>query len=265
MSPTGQPLYDSSLRALLDYHVERVNTPAFIASDPVQFPRRYSSPRDIEIASLLAATIAWGRRDMICRDCNRLLTDVMADAPLDYLMSGEYESLPDFNIHRTFFTANLRHYLRGLRLIYTRHGSLADFARHHGIGRETYPSFALARHLNDILAEANDGRCDSRCLPLNLTVTPLKRLNMALRWLVRQDGIVDIGIWDSSVMTPARLMIPLDVHVARTSRSLGLLHRASDDRRSAEIITSALATLRPDDPVIYDFALFGLGVSPVTD
>lgn len=250
------------LRQLLDFHVARINTPAFIPKDPVQFPRRYSTLQDIEIASLLASTIAWGRRDMICRDCNRLFTDVLSDRPYEYVMSGEYESLPDFNIHRTFFSKNLKYYLRGLRAIYGRHGSLADFARSNAIGATECPSFALASHLGKALADANGGITDSRCLPVNLASTPLKRLNMALRWLVRQDGIVDIGVWDSTVLSPARLLIPLDVHVGRTSRSLGLLTRASDDRKSAEIITSALSEFRPDDPVIYDFALFGLGVSP---
>ncbi len=250
------------LRQLLDFHVARINTPDFIGKDPVQFPRRYTSLQDIEIASLLASTIAWGRRDMICRDCNRLFTDVLSDRPYDYVMSGDFESLPDFNIHRTFFSKNLRYYLRGLRAIYSRFGSLADFARHHDIGSTDCPSFTLARYLGQALAEANGGANDSRCLPVNLATTPLKRLNMALRWLVRQDGIVDMGVWDSSVLSPSRLLIPLDVHVSRTSRDLGLLSRASDDRKSAEIITSALAEFRPDDPVIYDFALFGLGVSP---
>ena len=87
---------------------------------------------------------------------------------------------------------------------------------------------------------------------------------MALRWLVRRDGIVDLGVWDDSVMNPSQLIIPLDVHVGRTSRTLGLLSRASNDRRAAEMLTDTLATFRPDDPVIYDFALFGLGVNGET-
>lgn len=260
MALPSTPLDRDELRQLLDHHAERINTPDFIAADPVQFPRRYSSLHDIEIASLLAATLAWGRRDMICRDCTRLFSDVMSDRPYEFVKSGAYENLPDFNIHRTFFSANLRYYLRGLAAIYRRHGSLADFARAAGIAKAPYPSFELAARLGNALAEANGGLTDSRCLPVNLSTTPLKRLNMALRWLVRQDGIVDMGVWDSTVMSPSQLVIPLDVHVARTSRALGLLTRASDDRRSAEIITSALASFRPDDPVLYDFALFGLGV-----
>lgn len=259
---TDTSLTHDELKQLLDFHAARINTPDFIKDDPVQFPRRYSSLQDIEIASLLASTLAWGRRDMICRDCNRLFTGVMSDQPYKFVLSGEFESLPDFNIHRTFFSANLRYYLRGLRAIYKNFGTLADFARKHTISAKEHPSFALASYLGNELMQANGGATDSRCLPVNLATTPLKRLNMALRWLVRQDKIVDLGVWDSSVMSPAQLVIPLDVHVARTSRSLGLLQRASNDRKSAEIITSELARFRPDDPVFYDFALFGLGVSP---
>lgn len=250
-----------TIKETLDFHAERINRPEFIAADPVQFPRSFSTLPDIEIAAILAATLAWGRRDMICRDCTRLLGDVMHGRPHDFVMSGEYESLPDFNIHRTFFSANLRYYLRGLHNIYKRYGTLADFARRHDIKSDSRPGFAFAGHLADALADANDGERDSRCLPVNLDTTPLKRINMALRWLVRRDGIVDLGVWDDSVMNPSQLIIPLDVHVGRTSRTLGLLSRASNDRRAAEMLTDTLATFRPDDPVIYDFALFGLGVN----
>ncbi len=257
-------LSDDEMKLFLDRHAEAINTPEFISSDPVQFPRRYSSLQDIEIASLLVSTIAWGRRDMICRDCNRLLTDLLHDRPFEFVMSGDYEALPERrNIHRTFFSDNLRHYLRGLRLIYERHGSLADFARRAGISSAELPSFALAEKLSGALCEANDGKTDSRCLPVNLATTPLKRLNMALRWLVRRDGIVDLGVWDDTVLSPSQLIIPLDVHVGRVSRELGLLQRKSDDRRAAVELTEALRRFDPVDPVRYDFALFGAGVNGV--
>lgn len=257
---TNHILSLDEIKQTLDFHAERINTPAFIQADPVQFPRRFSALPDIEIAALLAATLAWGRRDMICRDCNRLFSDILHNEPHSFVMSGEFEQLGDFNIHRTFFSANLRHYLRGLRIIYSRFPSLADFARHADIAGQELPSFALARFLSDAMTEANGGKTDSRCLPTNLATTPLKRLNMALRWLVRDDGIVDLGVWDKSVLSPAQLIIPLDVHVGRTSRELGLLTRRADDRRSAIELTNTLRSFRPDDPTIYDFALFGLGV-----
>ena len=246
------------IASLLEQEARRINNPDFIAEDPVQFPRRFEKLQDIEIAALLSSTIAWGRRSMICRDADRMLA-LMGHDPYRYVMEQGYEDLPDCNIHRTFFAADLRHYLRGLHRIYTRYGSLQEFARHHNIAHAEAPAWALAEAINGALSEANDGVSDSRCLPLNLRTTALKRLNMALRWLVRNDGIVDLGIWD--VISPAQLYIPLDVHVGNTARSLGLVTRKANDRRTATELTEAMRTLNPDDPALYDYALFGIGVT----
>lgn len=243
--------------ALLDHEAARINSPEFIADDPVQFPRRFSDPRDIEIAALLCSTIAWGNRAMICRDCEKMLR-LMDYQPHAYTMDRGYEDLPEGNIHRTFFHRHLRHYLRGLRAVYEQHGSLQAFARACGAPQAEQPAWRLAEALNQALACANGGERESRCLPQNLDTTALKRLNMALRWLVRRDGIVDLGIWDA--ITPAQLFIPLDVHVGRVARQMGLLHRRSDDRRAVVELTSTLRRYRPDDPCLYDFALFGIGV-----
>lgn len=246
------------LRELLDSEARRINSEAFIADDPVQFPRRFSSLPDIEITALLCATLAWGNRRMICRDCEKLLT-LMDNQPYAYVIDEGYLDLdPDINIHRTFFGRNLRHYLRGLRAIYTRHGSLNDFARAIDAGEAEAPAWRLAEGLNSELSAANSGCTDSRCLPVNTSTTALKRLNMALRWLVRRDGIVDLGVWDS--ITPAQLRIPLDVHVGDVSRELGLLCRRSNDRKAVEELTGRLREFNPDDPTLYDFALFGIGM-----
>ena len=244
---------------LLNSEAERINSRDFIDKDPVQFPRRFSRLADIEIAAFLSATIAWGNRKMICRDCERMF-EMMDNAPHDYVMSEAYESLdPDGNIHRTFFNRNLIHYLRGLHSIYSRFPSIADWARHNNIQSHEAPSWQLAAALNNAIAEANDGEPDSRCLPLNLEKTALKRINMALRWLVRRDGIVDMGVWD--FLEPSQLYIPLDVHEGNVSRELGILQRKQDDRRAVNELTAVLRSLRPEDPVIYDYALFGIGVS----
>lgn len=242
---------------LLEREATRINHPSFIGADPVQFPRRFDSVQDIEITALLCSSIAWGNRRMICRNCEKMLA-LMDCQPYRYVMDRGYEDLPDGNIHRTFFARDFRHFLRGLNRIYTRFDSIDAFAAHHRLDRSTAAPWELARLLNAELAAANDGRHDSRCLPLNLSSTALKRLNMALRWLVRRDGIVDLGVWHS--ITPAHLYIPLDVHVADTSRQLGLVTRRSNDRRTVELLTAALRSLRPDDPAWFDYALFGLGV-----
>lgn len=246
------------LQLLLDEEAARYNRPEFVEADPVQFPRRFNDKRDIEIVALLASTIAWGNRTMICRSANKMLA-LMDNQPYKYVMERGYEELPDGNIHRTFFNANLRHYLRGLHAIYERHGSLEGFAKAERVGEEAAPSWALAAAINRELALANDGRSDCRCLPLGLDKSALKRFNMALRWLVRRDGIVDLGVWD--VISPAQLFVPLDVHVGNVSRSLGLLERKANDRLAVEQLTAALRQFRPDDPVYYDFALFGIGVN----
>lgn len=250
-------MISSDLRHLLDTEAARINNPAFIDLDPVQFPRRFTSLPDIEIAALLCSSIAWGNRKMICRNCDRMLA-LMGHDPYNYVMDRAYEELPDGNIHRTFFASDLCHFLRGLHAVYSRHGSLNDFARHHRVGDDEFPSWRLVELLNVELCAANEGRSDSRCLPLNLKQTALKRVNMALRWLVRDDGIVDLGVWNA--ITPAQLYIPLDVHVGDTARNLGLVTRKANDRRTTVELTRMLRTLRPDDPVIYDYALFGIGI-----
>lgn len=247
----------NDIKQLLDQEATRINHPDFIANDPVQFPRRFNSLQDIEIVALLSATIAWGNRKMICSNCEKML-NLMEYQPHRYVTEREYESLPDCNIHRTFFAKNLRHFLRGLNKIYTHYGSLQEFARHCHIADSETPSWLLVEHINQQLKEANNGNSDSRCLPLNLNNTALKRINMALRWLVRNDGIVDMGVWD--VITPAQLFIPLDVHVGNTARQLGLLHRNANDKIATISLTETLRKFRPEDPIIYDYALFGMGI-----
>lgn len=250
---------DAGLVELLDSEAQRINAPEFINLDPVQFPRRYNSLPDIEIAALLSATIAWGNRTMICRNCDRVLA-MMDNMPLQYVKDEAYECLnPDANVHRTFFNRNLIHYLRGLRSIYMNYSSMAHWAQSLGVQHSEMPSWELARALNSVIAEANGGVADTRCLPGNLEKTALKRLNMALRWLVRDDGIVDMGVWN--FIKPSQLYIPLDVHVGNVSRSVGLLQRKQDDRKAVEELTAVLRRLRPHDPVYYDYALFGIGIA----
>lgn len=245
---------------LLRREAARINSPEFIALDPVQFPRRYSDQADIEIVSLLAAHMAWGNRKMICRDVERLL-QMMTPSPAAWVRNGAFESIPnELNIHRTFFGRNLKHMLRGLELILNRYPTLDAWAATLNLrGREDAP-WLLAEALNRCLAEANGGQGDPRCFPLNLRTTALKRLNMALRWLVRRDGIVDLGLWRS--LDPADLYVPLDVHVGDTARALGLTSRRANDRKTTREITAALRTLDPTDPALFDFALFGLGLEP---
>ena len=246
------------LAEMLEREAARINSPEFIGSDPVQFPRRYGRKDDAEVVSLLASHMAWGNRKMICNDIERVL-GLMDGQPAAWVRDGAFEEIDDAqNIHRTFFGRNLKHMMRGLERILAKHSSIDAWATTLGLkGREGAP-WLLAAALNAEMAAAN-GCADSRCLPLNLQTTALKRLNMALRWLVRRDGIVDMGIW--SALSPADLYIPLDVHVGDTARALGLTSRNANDRKTAEEITARMRLVRPDDPALFDYALFGLGMN----
>lgn len=242
---------------LLDSEVARINRPEFIDRDPVQFPRRFENLQDIEIISFLSAMIAWGNRKMICRNIEKMI-NLMDNSPYHYVMDKGYEDLDSkMNIHRTFFASHLKYFLKGLRKIYKDYGSLDSFASSHNLGEDAAPAWKLVELMNRVLAEEN-GEELKGCLPLNLKNTALKRVNMALRWLVRDDGIVDLGVWKS--IPKSKLYIPLDVHVGNVSRELGLLTRKADDRKSVEELTEVLRELRPEDPVIYDYALFGIGI-----
>ncbi len=246
------------LKQLLDSEAARINNRGFIDSDPVQFPRRFTKLQDIEIASLLSATIAWGNRKMICRNCDKMLL-LMDNDPHRFVMDGAWREIdPDQNIHRTFFGRNLINWLSTLEQIYKKYDSLHDMAKAMHIEADDDPARALVGHISGVMNDTIR-QIDSRCLPSSLDVTALKRINMAFRWLVRDDGIVDLGVWD--VIKPSQLYIPLDVHVAKTARELGLLTRRSNDRKAVYELTESLRQIRPDDPVIYDYALFGIGMN----
>jgi len=244
---------DKSLAKELDNWYEKICKPDFIALDPVQFPRMYSKREDMEIAAFLSATIAWGRRDLILRSAKRMFT-LMGQSPYEHVMSGDFKKLKNNNIHRTFFEDDLKYFCRGFNHCYAKYGSLENlFAESHsdvwkgfytlreemaGANRGQY-----SKHLADPGADSENG---SAC----------KRLNLALRWLVRK-GPVDLGLWKK--IKPEALYIPLDVHVARTARKLGLLERKSNDKKAVITLTEKLREYCPQDPVKYDFALFGIG------
>ena len=248
-------MIDNDIKTLLDRAARRINRPEFIETDPVQFPRLYDNPADIEIAALLTATIAWGRRPMILRNASRILA-MTGHQPTKFTLEGAFEDLPDgVNLHRTFFTDDLKHLLRGLQPIYRKYGTLDAFVKTRRLGTDKESPWKISEVVRHIISDANPGIHRTVGI-FSSDTSALKRLNMALRWLVRNDGIVDIGIWQS--ITPAQLYIPLDVHVQRTARRLHLLERRSNDRKAAVQLTDALRDFRPEDPALYDFALFGL-------
>jgi uncharacterized protein (TIGR02757 family) len=177
---------------------------------------------------------------------------LMDQSPFAFVMSGNYAKLKDRCIHRTFFESDLRYFCRGFKNCYTQYGSLESLF---SSADNVWNGMALFR---ETMARGNKGAY-SKHLADPASNSACKRLNLALRWLVRK-GPVDTGLWKK--LSPASLYIPLDVHVGRTARSLGLIDatRKSNDKKAVFALTEKLREFCPDDPVKYDFALFGMGI-----
>ncbi|MDR2495837.1 MAG: TIGR02757 family protein [Tannerellaceae bacterium] len=248
----------------LDLQTERINTSDFIEADPVRFPRRYNRLQDIEIASFITAIIAWGNRKSILADAERMFA-FMDNNPLDYVMKRGYELLGNANLHRTFFESDLKYILNGMRPIFLEFGSIEAYLINRlGESLSSITPWHIARVIEEQIRMANGNIPNRECARFFAGDTSaLKRVNLALRWLVRNDGIVDMGVW--SIMKPSQLYIPLDVHVGNTARRLGLLQRKSNDRKAVEELTAKLREFCPEDPMRYDFALFGMGVNGIED
>jgi uncharacterized protein (TIGR02757 family) len=255
LPPPGEAT--DSLRALLEDRYLRYNSPAFVPDDPVAIPHRYSQARDQEVAGLLAATLAWGQRPTILRSCLALLAR-MDDAPHAFVCQAstkELDALDGF-VHRTFNGTDARSFVLGLRHIYTTHASLEDLWL--AAGGADMAAGLQAFHAAMTTAPGVAPRSHKH-VPDVQKGAAAKRLNMYLRWMVRQDRRgVDLGLWTR--LSPAGLLLPLDLHTGRVARALGLLHRPQSDWRAVQEVTAALRLLDPADPVKYDFALFGLGI-----
>ncbi len=245
------------LQSLLDEKVDQYERPDFIAPDPISIPHRYSRRQDIEITGLLASTIAWGNRKAIVKSAGAM-ADMLGADPFDFVMSANEEQIDRLSsfVYRTFQKDDLPSMVRGLRSIYSldpEHGLERLFApREDETLREGLIRFReamlpnIAVRTRKHIADAGKGAA-------------AKRLCMFLRWMVRSSNRgVDFGLWNS--MSPADLIIPLDVHTGRTARDLGLLLRTQSDWKAAMELTNSLARFCPADPVRYDFALFSIGI-----
>lgn len=246
---------------LLNVKADQYNRPSFIQKDPISIPHRFSHPQDIEIMGFWAAVLAWGQRPVILKKAAELI-DRMDEAPYDFVRNHQEGDLQRFSTfkHRTFNWTDTQYFLRFFKDYYQQHDSLEDaFLPLVNPSAEA----TVQRHLESF----HDRFC---CLPAfpertrKHIATPArnsscKRLLMFLRWMVRRDTRgVDFGIWTR--IRPDQLIMPIDVHVGRVGRVLGLLTRPQTDWRAAIELTDTLRQLDPSDPVRYDFALFGLGV-----
>ncbi|CAM1372613.1 conserved hypothetical protein [Tenacibaculum litopenaei] len=245
------------LNEFLDHKVVTYNNPDFITSDPIQIPHLFARKEDSEIAGFLAATIAWGNRTMIIKNAHRLM-ELMGNVPFEFVMGHQEADLERFDgfVHRTFNADDIRHFVRSLRNIYENHQGLEAVLRP-SAQEDNYQQaihqfkkiFFEIPHLDRSLKHVSD--------PLKNSAS--KRINMFLRWMVRNDKTgVDLGLWESH--SPANLHCPLDVHSGNVARKLGILTRKQNDWKALVELDTTLRKFDPKDPVKYDFALFGLGV-----
>jgi uncharacterized protein (TIGR02757 family) len=256
-------LADKVLREFLEEKVSQYNRPSFIESDPVSIPHHFSRKEDIEIAGFLAATIAWGQRPVIIRNAN-LLMERMDLSPYEFVSAASAKELKKLEtfVHRTFNGLDAKFFVLALRNIYSKHGGLENvFTEGINKSRDTGISpmqNAIMHFRETFISIKHDARSDKH-ISNPATNSSAKRINMYLRWMVRQDNAgVDFGLWKN--ISPALLQIPLDVHVGNVGRQLGLLQRKQSDWKAVEELTAKLKEFDEKDPVKYDFALFGLGI-----
>jgi len=245
------------IRDLLIAKHDQYNRPEFVSGDPIQIPHSFSSKEDIEISAFLTATIAWGNRLSIIRSANSLM-DRMDRSPYEFILSADtagIEQLRGF-VHRTFNFDDMASFVKGLRALYTDNGGLEQVFTE---GMIKGGAFGALAHFRRVFVSAGLSRHSLKHLSNVEKGSAAKRLNLFLMWMVRNDARgVHFGLWDG--ISPASLMIPLDTHVGRVARMLGLLKRKSNDWRSVEELTAELRKLDPEDPCKFDFSLFGLGL-----
>lgn len=244
---------------MLDEMADRFNRPEFIVDDPVSIPHQFSKRQDIEIAGLFAAVLAWGQRGTIIKSCRRLM-EMMGHAPHDFVLHhgpSDLKRLESF-VHRTFNATDLLYFVEFLRHHYAQHDSLEilfpvspnDLTTEKGLIHFHKAFFSLPDHPHRTRKHISTPERKSAC----------KRINMYLRWMVRRDDSgVDFGLWKD--IAPRQLVCPCDLHVERVARSLRLIRRKSLDWETALELTANLRKLDPGDPVRYDFALFGMGIT----
>ena len=230
---------DNTVADILRSRAGTYNDPRYFQEDPIAFPTHFAelmsgskaSLQDVEIAGIFAAHLAWGRREMIVRDSKRLF-EQMDWKPYDYVMKGVWRDDPS-SLHRTIKWSETACICSRLKDIYLKQDSIEGMS------------------IEEIRCGIFGAKADRNAAN--------KKINMFRRWMVRRDGMVDLGLWKNS--DPAALLIPLDVHVHRCALELGLTARKSADAGTVNEITEVFRELFPGDPCLGDFALFGYGVS----
>lgn len=246
------------LKEFLDEKVELYNRPSFIEADPISIPHRFTKKQDIEIAGFLAATIAWGNRKMILRNANRMM-ELLDFSPYEFIMNStddEMEMIGNF-AHRTFNSTDLVFFLKSLQNIYRHQSGLENIFNTYKTATSIQPAI---HEFHRLFFDLPHAKRTEKHVSDPFKGSAAKKLNMYLRWMIRKDSRgVDFGIWNS--ISPSILSCPLDVHSGNVARKLGLLKRKQNDAGAVAELDAVLRSFDENDPVKYDFALFGLGVN----
>ncbi len=248
------------LKNLLDEKVRLYNQPSFIKGDPISIPHRFSKLQDIEISGLFAAVLAWGNRTTIINSCNKLM-NWMDEAPYEFILhhkETELKKMLGF-AHRTFNATDLLYFIHFLKYHYAKYPSLEDAFVPGDYYTEETVEEALV-HFQDYFFSIEHPERTRKHIATPARKSACKRINMYLRWMVRKDNNgVDFGIWNK--ISPRQLVCPLDVHVSRVAHRLKMLHDDKSNWQNALLLTQQLRKLNPEDPAVYDYALFGLGMA----
>ena len=251
-------MIDEDLRTFLNEKVVLYNQPQFIEQDPIQIPHLFSQKEDIEISGFLTATISWGNRAMIIKNAKRMI-HIMGSTPFDFVMNyspKEAKHIEGF-VHRTFNAIDLNYFIIALQHLYKKYGGLEPiFSRYQ---TDTNLHTAISK-FKELFFSIQHPTRTTKHLSDPLKNSAAKRIHMMLRWFCRQDKAgVDLGIWKQIPMY--KLSCPLDIHSGNIAREFGLLSRKQNDLKALNELDSNLRQLDPKDPVKYDYALFGLGIS----
>ena len=247
-----------NLKEFLDEKAAFYENSAFIETDPIQVPHRFSRKQDIEIAGYLTATIAWGNRLSILKSAQKIM-QLMDEDPYNFVLHHSPKDLKSFKtfVHQTFQAQDLQFLIQGLKKAYQEVDSLESFFH-----PSDSSSASLAENIHNFrryILEVPHEKRSEKHIADPLKGSAAKRIFMYLRWMVRPNTQgVDFGIWNR--ITPAQLSCPLDIHSGNVARKLGLLNRNQNDAKAVQELDAQLRQLDPNDPVKYDFALFGLGV-----
>ena len=244
------------LKEFLDLKANHYQSQDFISADPIQIPHRFTKKEDVEIAGFLAATIAWGNRTSIIKNANKMMK-LMDEAPFDFIVNHQTSDLDVFDgfVHRTFNATDLKYFVQAIKNLYVNKGGL-EFCITQHVSKMPLQT-ALHHFKKDFFELPHELRTEKH-LADPLKGSAAKRINMYLRWMVRPNTSgVDVGLWKS--MHPRNLSCPLDVHSGTVARKLGILDRKQNDAKAVLELDKQLRIMDSEDPVKYDFALFGLG------